>query len=347
MKIKDYIVFFAVFVIVLLAAHSSSASPVLNLMVGNVQYQKGGDTVWRAAKQGQELSLGDSLKAGTDSYAEIVDGGNLIRVNAESTVKMSTSIVNEEKTDSISLFIGSILLKIKKLGKGEQGYGVETPTAYCAVRGTEFVVASGYEGETLVQVNQGEVAVRGDEKEVTVKEDQESVVQFGGEPSAVTRLKKRAWMQWARESRGRIRGREVKVIRACFIRMNKLDRDITRLEQRREVFTKQKFEYLEKVKEYRKAKNQQLYKKYARMAHKARRAAYVATIMSYYKADKMTLIRGVALNAYDAAPRKTDRMIRAMQRIDEVYQKNYDKYIHKIESEREMKEAIKKRRQKK
>lgn len=347
MKKRHNIVFSTALVIVLLAIGHGFAVPVVNLMVGDVQYQKGGDTVWLAAKQGQELALGDLLKAGTDSYAEIVDGGNVIRLNAESTIKMSTSVVNEEKSSSISLFIGSILLKIKKLSKDDQGFGVETPTAYCAVRGTEFVVASGYEGETLVQVNEGVVTLRGDEKEVTIKENEESIVELGGEPSRVTRLKKRAWMQWARESRARIRGQEVKVIRSCFVRMNKLDRDITALEERHKEFTKQKLEYLEKVKEYRRLKDQRLYREYAIKAHRARRSAYVAIIMTYYKAEKMSLIRGVALNAYDAAPRKTDRMVRAMQRIDEVYQKNYEKYIREIDSQRGLKEQIRKKRQKK
>lgn len=326
---------------------SVSAAPVLNLIVGDVQYQKSGESVWTAAQQGQKLILGDSLKAGVESYAEIVDGANVIRLNAESTIKMSTSVVNEEQSSSISLFIGSILLKIKKLGKENETFGVETPTAYCAVRGTEFIVASGYEGETLVQVNEGVVAVKGDEKEVTVKENEESTIQMGGEPTRVTRLKKRAWMKWARESRARIRGREIRVIRSCFVRMNKLDRDITRLEERRETFDKQKLEYLEKVKEYRKLKDQQLYKKYARMAHVARRSAYVATIMTYYKAEKMTLIRTVALNAYDAASKKNERMVRAMQRIEEVYQKNYEKYIREIESQRGLKEEVPKKRENK
>ena len=320
------------------------AMPRIQVLVGDVQFWDRGGETWEPAGQGQKLEVGDMVKTGESSYAEIAGEGNIIRVNANSRIRMSTSIVNEEKSSSVSLFLGSLFLKIQKLRKDGGGFAVETPTAFCAVRGTQFVVASGYDGETLVQVTDGTVTLRGDEKEVTINRDEESVVKMGGEPSPVARLKKRAWERWAMESRTRIKGRERSVLRACLLKMNRLNSDIITLENKYKEFTERKDEYLNKVKQYRKERKRDLYREFIRKAHESRRAAYVALTVTYYKAEKLDLIRNVAENAFESASRKDGNLINAFERIRGIYERNYEKYIQKIEAERSLNQRIRQRR---
>ncbi|HOO71703.1 MAG TPA: FecR family protein [Spirochaetota bacterium] len=325
---------------------SAFSSTSVTMFVGEVKVQAQGDERWKPVARGTVLSTGDVISTGEDSYAEITAGGNVIRVNAGSRVRISRSMVDEKEGDSLSMFFGSILLKIAKLGKDEEPYVVETPSALCAVRGTEFAVASGLDGQTIVQVSEGSVSLRGNEKEVLISKDQESTVSLGGEPTGITRLKRRAWNQWLQETGKTMKGNELAVLRGALIRMNRLGRDIEALEGLQEKYTKQKEEFQAKAQKYLKAGDRERHGEYSTRAHRAKRAAYVAMNAAFYKAEKLDLIRGLAAGAFESLREKTGEAGDAHDRIEAIFKRNHERYIKKIRSHDSLREKILEKRRK-
>ncbi len=105
---------------------------------GNVKYVKSGQEDWRAAAAGIELNIGDKLKTGAESHANIIfQAGHSAFLGASSMMVVNISDKNKTNLD---LFKGKLRSKVRKLSK-DQAYKITTPQAVCAVRGTDFDVS--------------------------------------------------------------------------------------------------------------------------------------------------------------------------------------------------------------
>jgi len=326
--------------LLILAACPVFSAGRVSLLVGDVRIQTAADREWEPVKQGRQVETGDTVKTGDDSYVEISSSEATIRIDANSRVRISKSMVNEKEADSLSMFFGSVFLKIAKLGKDDGGFAVETPASFCAVRGTEFAVASGFDGHTIVQVEKGTVSLSGSEGEVVISENQESEVSLGGAPTGVTRIKKRAWREWIRQNRESMKGKELAVLRGAMKRMMKLGRDIEILEGLNEKLSRQKEELQAMADEFKSKGDDANFREYSARAHRAKRGAYVAMNEVFYKAEKLDLIRNLAVDAYEGLATKMGEGGDARSKIEEIFNRNNERYIRKIRSGDSMRQKI-------
>ncbi len=120
---------------------------------GEVALKKSGETSWtRLTAADVPLAAGDELRTSRASTAEIVtDDGSKIKLAPVSSFKMVT-----ENKDSVSLglYFGRVRSWVKKFSKK---FEVRTPSAVCAVRGTDFMVQADADGSTSVEVYEGSV----------------------------------------------------------------------------------------------------------------------------------------------------------------------------------------------
>ena len=93
---------------------------------------KAGEAQWNPVKVGDQLKLGDTLKTGAKSYAEIVYGEKVVCKMSENTEFTIKTVTPEKKT--IFQSIGKLWFKVQKL-VGEK-FEVETRFGTAGVRGT-------------------------------------------------------------------------------------------------------------------------------------------------------------------------------------------------------------------
>jgi hypothetical protein len=144
---------------------------------GDVQIRATGTLEWQPVIPGQKVTEGAAIRTGPNSRAEILtDRGHRFQIAAETTIEFSTLQPDETKTHLES---GRVLSKVQKLAANEK-FSIQTPTAVCAVRGTEFETTAGDKG-TLVVVSHGVVgvAIPGSNDEIRVPAGQMTSVHDG------------------------------------------------------------------------------------------------------------------------------------------------------------------------
>ncbi len=122
---------------------------------GWIEHKRAGQTEWKRIDADSKIVLreGDELRTLRASSIEIyMDDGSRIKLAPLSSFKLRTE--KEEKT-SIGLFFGRLRSWVKR--KLSRKFEVRTPSAVCAVRGTDFTVAVGNNGNTRVEVYSGSV----------------------------------------------------------------------------------------------------------------------------------------------------------------------------------------------
>jgi hypothetical protein len=138
----------------------------LGSVTGTVDVLAAGETdSWREAAAETPLSSGDKVRTGGDSSAEItLDDGGVIRLGPDSSLEISS--LNPDSS-SFFLSLGSLVAKIEKgFLKAKSRLNVHTPSAVCAVRGTEFGVEHDEaSGETTAGVfDEGTLSVASTDK---------------------------------------------------------------------------------------------------------------------------------------------------------------------------------------
>ncbi|MFW5770199.1 MAG: PQQ-binding-like beta-propeller repeat protein [Spirochaetota bacterium] len=132
---------------------------LITFLLGDVTYMDNGQ--WNPAEPGLQLLETQRLKTGDRSAADVQIGESVVRVKENSELILATLYKGEisglEK-NSLELTVGKLLVKPKKLLKGEE-FQVKTPTAVAGVRGTRFVVEASKTRDTRVSVLEGKVKV--------------------------------------------------------------------------------------------------------------------------------------------------------------------------------------------
>ncbi|MBN1383791.1 MAG: FecR domain-containing protein [Elusimicrobia bacterium] len=159
---------------------------------GTVEILQDGEEEWIPAVGEMPVQLKDRVKTAEKSSCNLeLDDGSLIYIgeNTETSVEI-LDITGKKHESKISLWFGKLIANIKKSKQTKMS--VHTPTAICAVRGTEFAVETEGE-ESSVGVFDGQVGVKStedaeDEEEISIDPDQETTVMKGNPPRPPRKL---------------------------------------------------------------------------------------------------------------------------------------------------------------
>jgi hypothetical protein len=139
--------------------------------------------------QGEKIVSGDVLATGKNSNAIIkLENGSVVTLLERTTIAVEESVKNSTVFKTI---VGKIKASVKKL-RIRQKFEIKTPTAICAVRGTEFQVEVFEDGKTAIEVYEGFVGARniqGIGDEVVVYENQKTEVLMNQAPSSPQQLR--------------------------------------------------------------------------------------------------------------------------------------------------------------
>ncbi|MDD2806206.1 MAG: FecR family protein [Elusimicrobiales bacterium] len=140
---------------------AADAAPVENFTAkiftakGNVEYLKKDTAVWVAVQAPFMLEVGDQVKTGPKSKAEIyIKYGAKVRLGEETTFVVS-AVAPEGNVVEVAR--GKMQAWIRKfIGRG---FTVRTPSAVCAVRGTVFGVEVSEAGQTTWDLFSGSIQI--------------------------------------------------------------------------------------------------------------------------------------------------------------------------------------------
>lgn len=148
-------------------------------VTGLMKIQRAKQKTWLTAQRDTDVFFGDVITTGDESRGliKLVDD-SIIRVHANSKIVLNTMISPVEKKHSVLLFFGKLWNRISKKALRKKVFEVQTPTAVCGVRGTDFETASYEDGTMLVRVNSGEVEVDNEVVQETLTANQGTQVSF-------------------------------------------------------------------------------------------------------------------------------------------------------------------------
>lgn len=166
---------------------SASAEPLaetqarLGAVTGDVQVLSAGAREWAEAGSDLIVEAGDRIRTAAEGEAELlVAKGALVVLQANSELHVEQ---NAKEEDQLTLSKGSLLGKVKGDADSSRHYVFHTPTAVCAVRGTEFGLEVSENQETHLGVFEGEMkmgpAGRPLEQAQIVRAHEEGVLQHG------------------------------------------------------------------------------------------------------------------------------------------------------------------------
>lgn len=122
---------------------------------GTVECQKKGTAAWVAVEAPYMLEVGDQVRTGAGSKAEIyIKYGSKIRLDADTTFNIGKVSPAE---NAVEVVRGKMQAWIRKfVGRG---FSVRTPAAVCAVRGTVFGVEVSESGQTTWDLFSGAIQI--------------------------------------------------------------------------------------------------------------------------------------------------------------------------------------------
>jgi hypothetical protein len=139
----------------LLSGYVVAAPARVDDVRGEVEKRPVGALGWEKVTPGEKVEEGSSIRTGANSQADILtEQGHHFQVRSETTIEFTSLQADETKTH---LEQGRVISKVHKL-KDNERFSLQTPTAVCAVRGTEFDTVAG-QGGTIVAVYHGVVGV--------------------------------------------------------------------------------------------------------------------------------------------------------------------------------------------
>ena len=150
-------------------AAPAAATPKVAASSGWVVRQKENATAWDKISEGDALAKGDRIRTGSGARATITfDDDSRIELGPKSFFLLQEA---EPKAASMQLTLGSLRAWVAKVAS--RRFEVRTPTAVCAVRGTEFSIDVNARGHTDVRMFTGLMSVSdGLGNEAMVKERQ-------------------------------------------------------------------------------------------------------------------------------------------------------------------------------
>jgi Leucine-rich repeat (LRR) protein len=171
---------------------SSSTLTILSITEGNVSVMKAGTGNWVEAQVGMPLEVGDRMKTGDNSSAEITFfDGSTIELQAGTEIEIaSLDISTDTGATAITLeqTIGTTISRVTKLVDPASRYKVETPTGVVAVRGSAVEVHVTEDGTTRVVNLEGEIWVTGEGAELQIAEGEQCIVRPDQPPELIVEV---------------------------------------------------------------------------------------------------------------------------------------------------------------
>jgi hypothetical protein len=149
--------------VILSAGILYAAEPVgsLGSFIGSVELSAARSPGWKSARIGCKLFSGDSLRTAEESTAEIRwANGGMVRVAERSAVAVIGPSDTAPRSSKAIVLSGKVWANMKKITSSGAEFGVNTPTATAAIRGTVFRVDMDPDSATDVLVYDGKVAVK-------------------------------------------------------------------------------------------------------------------------------------------------------------------------------------------
>lgn len=110
----------------------------LRVLSGTVMVRTVDKEEWSKVAGEMPLDPNDSVKTGADGQAEILlDDKGVVSLTRNTEVEVSSL---EQEDAVLSLNLGAIVAKVKHFLNDKHRFQVRTPSAVCAIRGTEFAV---------------------------------------------------------------------------------------------------------------------------------------------------------------------------------------------------------------
>jgi hypothetical protein len=159
------------------AAAAGKVNAIVTYVDGDVQVKRSGETAYAALALNDMLYFGDEVKTGPASHASLATkGGAEIRINENSTFNTDARAGARE---TVRLKVGQLWTRmLHKLAKLD----VKTPSAVCAVRGTEADIEQ--HSLLTVKVYEGHVDVQNAQGKQSLAAGQMSTVAGGAAPAA-------------------------------------------------------------------------------------------------------------------------------------------------------------------
>ena len=153
---------------------TSSTLTIFSITEGTVLVMKAGTDDWTEARAEMPLEVGDVIKTGDDSGAEITFfDGSTIELEAGTQIEITsldTSPDTGTKTITLLQTLGTTINRVTKLLDPASSYDVETPTGVAAVRGSVLVVRILDDGTVLITNVEGHIYFIGQGEEVQIPE---------------------------------------------------------------------------------------------------------------------------------------------------------------------------------
>ena len=156
---------------------------------GVVEVMPAGEDTWRPVAAGERLEVGDRVRTGPASAAQLrFFDGSMADLGAETEITLAQMSARRDGGDRLILlhqWVGRTYHRVQRLPDPDSRYKVETPTAVTVVRGTEFAVVVEADGTTEVVVVQGKVDVIAQATTVQVPAGQKTTVQPEEPPAPI------------------------------------------------------------------------------------------------------------------------------------------------------------------
>jgi hypothetical protein len=181
---------------------AQEALGAFSAVTGRIEIRRAQMKEWLPAQVDMPVYFGDTVRSGSDGEGEIVlTDESLLKINPNTQLAVNTIISPVEKKNSILLFFGRIWNKVSGKALKRKTFEVQTPTAVCGVRGTDFTTAAYEDGTMLVQVRSGQVHLDNETSDTTLAANQGARVSFATQKITAEPDFQPQWQQ--EESQGR------------------------------------------------------------------------------------------------------------------------------------------------
>lgn len=153
----------------------------ITFVKGIVEVKRAGSDKWIRARKSMPLNAGDTVRTGKNSYAELgcsssefsTAAGSEIRMNSLSILTVPDRVLKVERKSRVRVVIDDAIKNVYSLF-GKEEFEVETPSAVCGIRGTDFIIDVDEDGNTVFLLREGSIHVKNiyDNSEVTLKPGQ-------------------------------------------------------------------------------------------------------------------------------------------------------------------------------
>jgi len=168
---------------------TSSTLTILSITEGNVSVMKAGTGNWIEAQVGMSLEVGDSIKTGNSSSAEITFfDGSTIELQAGTEIEIASLDISTDTgstTITLEQTIGNTISRVTKILDPASRYEVETPTGVVAVRGSATQVYVIEDGTTWAINLEGDIWAVAQGVEIQIPEGRQCIVRPGQPPELI------------------------------------------------------------------------------------------------------------------------------------------------------------------